>query len=122
MTTNMLSATPILASLDIARSVDFFCTRLGFTRIYAVQGEYGIVQRGPVSIHFWACTERHIAENTACRIQVSGVDALYAQCQPLGIVHPKAALADQPWGSREFGVLDPDSNLITFYETKHAIE
>jgi hypothetical protein len=31
-------------------------------------------------------------------------------------VHPHAPLRDPWWGTREFGVLDPDGNLVTFYE------
>lgn len=31
-------------------------------------------------------------------------------------MHPRAALRHQPWGVREFGVLDPDGNLVTLYE------
>ncbi len=111
-----ISATPVLASLDIARSVDFFCSRLGFTKLYAEQGSYGVITRGSVGLHFWACNEAHIAENTSCRVQVSGIEALYAQCQAHGIVHPNAPLADKPWGSREFAIVDPDRNLVTFSE------
>jgi len=114
--TSFISATPMLASLDIERSVEFFCSRLGFTKVYAEQGVYGVVSRGLIQIHFWACPERHIAENTSCRIRVIGVDRLFAQCTAAGIVHPKAPLEDKPWGAKEFGVIDPDGNLVTFAE------
>jgi catechol 2,3-dioxygenase-like lactoylglutathione lyase family enzyme len=36
------------------------------------------------------------------------------------MVHPNATLEDKPWGTREFAVLDPDGNLITFYEVPDA--
>ncbi len=114
--TTLLSATPVLASLDILRSVAFFCEQLGFTSLYAEQGAYGVVMRDAVSIHFWACKEAHIAQNTSCRVQVSGIAALYRHCQALAIVHPNGALADRPWGAREFAILDPDHNLVTFSE------
>jgi len=110
----LLSATPVLASLDIARSVDFFCTKLGFAAVHAEPGVYGIVSRDDVQIHFWACADRAIAEATSCRVRVRGIDPLYEEIEPLGIVHPRAPLAVKPWGTREFGVVDPDGNLITF--------
>jgi hypothetical protein len=47
-----VSATPVLASLDIERSIEFFVSKLGFTRVHVSQGEYGIVANGPVEIHF----------------------------------------------------------------------
>jgi catechol 2,3-dioxygenase-like lactoylglutathione lyase family enzyme len=114
-----ISATPVLASLDIERSVDFFCSGLGFEKLHVQQGVYGVIARGGVSIHFWACSEKHIAESTSCRIRVEGVEALYSVCTALGVVHPNAALESTPWGSKEFGILDPDGNLVTFSE--HAV-
>ena len=104
----------MLASLDIERSVEFFCARLGFSRVHVQQGTYGVVSRGAVQLHFWACTERHVAECTSCRVRVEGIDSLFAECEAFGIVHPKAPLQTRPWGTREFGVLDPDGNLVTF--------
>ncbi|WP_342451135.1 bleomycin resistance protein [Piscinibacter koreensis] len=106
----------MLASLDIERSVGFFASKLGFSSVHAQQGVYGVVRRGAVSIHFWACAERHIAENTSCRVQVDGVAELFEACAAFGIVHPNAPLEAKPWGSREFSILDPDGNLVTFFE------
>jgi catechol 2,3-dioxygenase-like lactoylglutathione lyase family enzyme len=118
--TAFLSATPVLASLDIARSVGFFESRLGFTRIHAEQGVYGVVNRGQVHIHFWACQDKTIAEATGCRIRVSGIRALYERCMRENIVHPNAPLASKPWGTLEFAILDPDGNLVTFHEESDA--
>ena len=110
-----VDATPVLASLDIRRSVDFFVSKLGFDEVYAVQGEYGVVRNGPVGIHFWACSNPDIPGATSCRVQVRNVDQLYQQCQAHGIVHPNAKLEDKPWGSREFSITDIDGNLVAFY-------
>jgi catechol 2,3-dioxygenase-like lactoylglutathione lyase family enzyme len=110
-------AIPVLASLDIAKTIQFYCSVLGFTKIYEELSVYGIVQRDAVQIHFWCCSERHIAENTSCRIQVTAVDELYAEYQPKQVIHPHAPLQEKPWGTREFGIADEDGNLITFFET-----
>ncbi len=119
-TTELVIATPVLASLDIKRSVEFFCSKLGFTKIHQEQGTYGIVSSGSVSIHFWACADRKIAEATGCRVGVRGIERLYAKCVKSGIVHPNAPLAKAPWGNHEFAILDPDGNLVTFYEPDDA--
>jgi len=118
--TAFLGAVPALASLDIQRSVDFFCRVLGFSKVHAAQGEYGIVANGPVEIHFWACTEPNIAANTSCRVQVTGIESLYGQCQAADVVHPKAELGERPWGTTEFGITDPDGNLVTFFQRAAA--
>jgi catechol 2,3-dioxygenase-like lactoylglutathione lyase family enzyme len=110
----------VLASLDIERSVNFYCSRLGFARVYAEPGVWGIVTRDSIQIHLWPCSDKNIAENTSCRVYVTDIDALFGEFQPLGVVHPNAPLEHKAWGSREFGVLDPDGNLITFVERDHA--
>lgn len=114
--TAFISATSVLASLDIQRSVDFLASHLGFSVLHAEQGVYGIVGQGGVQVHFWACADRKIAEATSCRLRVAGISELYARCSEQGIVHPRAGLADTPWGTREFAILDPDGNLVTFHE------
>lgn len=111
-----VAATPVLASLDIRRSVDFYASALGFDVVHAEQDVYGIVAQGGVEIHFWACRDRAIAEATSCRIRVEGIDRLHERCRQLGIVHPRGALAVKPWGTLEFAILDPDGNLVTFHE------
>ena len=118
--TAFMSATPVLASLDIERTVGFFVSKLAFTRIHAEQGVYGVVKREHVHVHFWACDDKKIAEATGCRIQVSGVRALYERCKAEEIVHPNAPLESKPWGTLEFAILDPDGNLITFHESTDA--
>ena len=60
--------------------------------------------------------ERHLAGTASCRVEVTGIDEIYHHCAELGVVHPNAPLTDQPWGMREFAILDPDHNLITLYE------
>lgn len=112
----LVAATPVLASLDIKRTLAFYGAKLGFTEVHAAPGEYGIVERDGVALHFWACDDPAIAQATACRIEVRGVAALHAHCAALGIVHPNGPLATKPWGSLEFSVLDEDGNLLTFHE------
>jgi catechol 2,3-dioxygenase-like lactoylglutathione lyase family enzyme len=118
--TEFIAAVPVLASLDIERSAEFFATTLGFTKVHVVQGAYGIVANGSVQIHFWACNDRHIAEATSCRVQVRAIEALYRVCEVHAIVHPNAPLETKPWGTKEFAILDPDGNLVTFHENTDA--
>lgn len=104
----------VLASLDIGRTVAFCEQRLGFTTD-AQYPDYAIFHRDEVSVHYWLCRERHIAENTSCQVYVSDVRALYAEYRAQGVIHPNGALARQPWGL-EFAVLDVDGNLYKFCE------
>jgi len=53
-------------------------------------------------------------------VYVAGIDDLFNELQSEGVIHPNAPLETKPWGSREFGILDPDGNLVTFAERGHA--
>jgi hypothetical protein len=109
-----LSAIPKLASLDIQRSIAFF-EKLGFTKS-AHFPDYGIVTQDAVQIHFWLCTDPALPRATGCRINVSGIEALFAKYSQLGVIHPNDPLSLKPWGLREFSILDVDGNLVTFAE------
>jgi catechol 2,3-dioxygenase-like lactoylglutathione lyase family enzyme len=127
--------TPALPSADLGRSLDFYEDILGFDRVHA-EGGFAILRRDSATLHLWGATddswhtrqewerpvvsgaESFIAGTASCRVKVVGVDELYAQCSDRGVVHPNAHITDTDWGTREFGVLDPDGNLIGFYEER----
>ncbi|MEO8674232.1 MAG: hypothetical protein ABI569_01555 [Casimicrobiaceae bacterium] len=47
------SAAPVLASLDIERTVAFYCSRLGFRQLYVNPGVWGIVSRDAIQpLHY----------------------------------------------------------------------
>lgn len=105
----LTDATPILASLDFDETIGFY-GKLGFA-VRARAPDYLILQRDGVSLHFWACGERHIAENTAAYLYTADADALYADFAP----HVKKGLRapeTRPWGIREFSLLDCHGNLL----------
>lgn len=102
--------------MDIARSLAFF-ERLGFKQCGSFPN-YGIVERDGVQLHLWLCTDPAIPKVTGCRVAVEGIDDLFAEFAAKGVIHPQGGLADQPWGTREFSILDTDGNLVTFQELK----
>lgn len=106
-------AVPVLASLDIESTQRFYAEKLGFTAV-ARYPDYGIVERDNVQIHFWLTDDADIPKATSCRIDVDGIDQLYEEMNASGVVHPNGPLTDQPWGLREFAVLDGDGNMIKF--------
>ena len=106
-------AVPVLASLDIEATQRFYADKLGFTTLGRYP-DYAIVARDDVQIHFWLTGDADIPKATSCRIDVTGVDQLYEEMSAAGVVHPNGPLTDQPWGLREFAVLDVDGNMIKF--------
>lgn len=128
----MKAAVPVLPISDPARSVAFYADRLGFTVHHRDQG-YVALGRDAIQIHLWVAgdeswksreagtpiesgAESFLAGTASCRVQVDGIESLYAEATALGIVHPNGPLAAKPWGFTEFSILDPDNNLVTFYQ------
>ena len=103
-------AIPLLASLDVAASLDFF-RELGFeTHDFGDYG-YGIAIREHIEIHFWLCTERHVAENTSCCVRVNDIHALRADLAKRTKV---PGVVKTPWGMDELYVHDPNGSLVKF--------
>jgi DNA-binding transcriptional MerR regulator len=108
-------AIPVLASLDLEATQQFYASRLGFDPLFTYP-DYAIVARDGVQVHFILTDDTEVPRNLSCRIDVAGIDALYDEMRSAGVVHPSAPLCEQPWGMKEFGILDGDGNLIKFGE------
>jgi catechol 2,3-dioxygenase-like lactoylglutathione lyase family enzyme len=130
--TTMLEVRPALPVSDLARSVAFYQDKIGFLARHQDDG-FAILVRDTVEIHLWLANdnswrkrqgnepivsgaESFIAGTASCRIKVDDIDSLYKVIQPLGVIHGNSPITTQPWGDRDFGVLDPDGNLITFFQ------
>jgi hypothetical protein len=108
-------AVPILAFLDLEESVLFY-QNMGF-QCNSNWKEYLMCSRDHIEIHLWKCTDPEIPKQTGCYVRVSEIHKLYEECQKLNIVHPNGQLKDQPWGMRQFSILDNSGNIINFGES-----
>ena len=111
-------AEPILP----ARSLDetrIFYEKLGFTAWFKGRGpwEYEIVSRGHLVVHFFS--EPGLVpsrNNTSCYWRVKDADAFHRECAKLNLpsegIPRLTAPVDQPWGMREFTLVDPSGNLL----------
>jgi len=110
--------TPVIPAEDVTASLAFYVEKLGFEEVFrdGAPTNYAGIRCGLATIHLFTCTEPNIAEWTALRIGAGDIDALYTRCEAAAIVHPNGKLSLQPWGSRDFTVLDPSGVGITFFE------
>ena len=107
------STVPVLASLNLAESVAFYTERLGFVSV-ARYADYAIVKRDGCELHFWACDNPLVAQNTSCYVRTSSAQALYLEFKDRGAdVKPPE---NRPWGMKEMYVVDPHGNLLKFGE------
>jgi hypothetical protein len=92
----MKSIVPILAPLGIPTTVRFYTETLGFSCRFQLIGEYAILHRDGIEIHFWCCADPNIAASTACRVEVTGVASLYSKYTSRNALRPDAALEEKP--------------------------
>ncbi|WP_340203135.1 bleomycin resistance protein [Ascidiimonas sp. W6] len=111
---HMFRAVPVLASLNIAKSVFFYKDKLGFDKLGYQDENYAIIGRDKIEIHFWKCNDKIHPENTSCYVRVKEINELYEELSDKDVIHPNGRLEDKPWGMREFAILDEDGNMIKF--------
>jgi uncharacterized glyoxalase superfamily protein PhnB len=118
MAARFLNVIPLVPARDVEEAIAFYCDRIGFEFVFrdAEPASYAGIRRDAVTLHLYRHEDRYLAENASLRIAVDDVDALHAQCQAAGCVHPNGTLALRPWGSREFSVLDPSGVCIAFLQ------
>ena len=94
-----------------------YYTQLGFTSMgsHDYPG-YLMLQKEGIEIHFFEHPTLEPSENYGqVYIRCSDIEKLYNQWIAAGVaIHPNGALASKPWGQKEFSLLDPDNNLLTF--------
>jgi hypothetical protein len=98
---------------------DFYLNLLSFQDISAHDYDgYLILKREQVEIHFFEHKSLNILENYGqVYIRVSNIDGVYSQFVNSGVpIHPNGKLELKPWMQKEFSILDPDHNLLTFGE------
>ena len=110
---------------DIDASCDFFTSKLGFSIdfIYGDPPFYGHVRRDNAQLALRLVCEPVFAGDIRQReqllsasitVETAGeIRQLFLDFQAAG-VHFHQALKKEPWGARNFIVLDPDGNLILF--------
>src|SRR5947208_198168 len=127
---------PALPVQDIAVAITFYRDKLGFTEVHQDTG-FAVVRRDGAEIHLWAAgderwrrrlgaaldgslpvdpdtvrmvvsgAESFLAGTASCRIEVQGIDDLYAEYRASGVLYSDETIVKaQPWGTREFPASD----------------
>lgn len=111
-------AIPVLASLDLQQSKQFYEEKLCFKA--ELFGDYMIARRDNMEIHFRLANDRIYPECTSCYIRGGQVLALYEEFSKAGIGENPidgeriSDFTTRPWGMKEFYIWDPHGNLLKF--------
>jgi hypothetical protein len=94
---------------------DFYLNQLSFELI-SDYGDYILLKKDQIEIHFFEFKALNPLENYGqVYIRVLGIDGLYKNLNDNNVsIHPNGNLEVKPWGQKEFSLLDPDNNLLTF--------
>lgn len=113
----LTSINPKIPMRSRAATRDFYLNKLGFQEFgNAVYPDYLMVERDQIQIHFFLFENLNPKENYGqVYIRTDNIEGLYesllANETP---IHPNGRLQTKPWGQKEFSILDPDHNLLTF--------
>jgi hypothetical protein len=106
---------PKLPMRDKMLTKEFYLNQLSFELI-SDYGEYILLKKDQIEIHFFEFKSLDPLENYGqVYIRVVDIDKLYKTLLDNTIaIHPNGHLEVKPWGQKEFSLLDPDHNLLTF--------
>lgn len=117
----MLTAiNPKLPMRNKAATWDYYINQLGFHLFGSADYDgYLMVEKDNIQIHFFEFKELDIKENYGqVYIRVDKIDNYYQTLLDNKIrIHPNGHLESKPWGQKEFSLIDPDNNLLTFGES-----
>lgn len=108
---------PKLPMRDKKVTLEFYSNRLGFDEFGSADFDgYLMMEKDQIQIHFFEFKEIDPKENYGqVYIRTDNIDGFYKSLLERGTeIHPNGKLEIKPWGQKEFSILDPDKNLLTF--------
>ena len=126
---------PALPVRNVRAAVAHYRENFGFEPRHEADG-FAVISRDDAVLHLWGASdedwrarpdlrdrpirsgaESFIAGTASCRIEVTDVDALYAELEPTGVLHPvsRDGVTTTDFGTRELAALDRDGNLLAFF-------
>jgi len=108
---------PKLPMRDKTATRNYYINQLGFQEFGSANFDgYLMVAKDNIQIHFFEFKELDPRENYGqVYIRTDAIEELYQDLLNKKVaIHPNGQLTVKPWGQKEFSLLDPDNNLLTF--------
>ncbi len=111
----LTSINPKLPMRSKTATKEFYINKLGFNEM-ADYGDYLLITKDNIEIHFFEFKDLDPKENYGMvYIRTNDIDNLYQSLLDDKVsIHPNGHLEIKSWGQKEFSMLDPDNNLLTF--------
>ncbi len=113
----LIKVCPKLPMRDKAKTYQYYVDGLGFAVVgTADYPDYLMLEKEGVELHFFGFKKLDPKTNYGqVYIRAQAIEALYQNLIANNIaIHPNGQLESKPWGQKEFSLLDPDNNLLTF--------
>ena len=104
---------PVLPSLDIGETREFYTRDLGFSEVVYETDDYLIVRRPGMELHFRLTDERALCEKTSVYLRGGGIGDLHRDFSARD-VPSLTPMEVRPWNMEEFYLRDPHGNLLRF--------
>ena len=108
---------PKLPMRDKNVTREFYINKLGFKDYGSANFDsYLMMKKDQIQIHFFEFKDLNPKENYGqVYIRTDNIEDFYQSLLDKKTrIHPNGSLEIKPWGQKEFSILDPDSNLLTF--------
>jgi catechol 2,3-dioxygenase-like lactoylglutathione lyase family enzyme len=108
---------PKLPMRDKTITRDYYFNKLGFQEFGSADYDgYLMIQKDAIQIHFFEYKSLDPKENYGqVYLRTNDIEAFYQSLLEKKVkIHPNGKLENKPWGQKEFALLDPDNNLLTF--------
>lgn len=95
----------------------YYIEKLGFKQYGDADYEgYLMLEKDQIQIHFFEFKALKPRKNYGqVYIRTDNIEEYYQTLLDNNTtIHPNGPLQTKPWGQKEFALLDPDSNLLTF--------
>lgn len=108
---------PKLPMRNKAITKAYYINQLGFKELGDKDYDgYLMLEKDKIEIHFFEFKDLNPKENYGqVYIRTDAIEQFYQDLLIKKVaIHPNGKLEIKPWGQKEFALLDPDSNLLTF--------
>lgn len=113
----LININPKLPMRNKSATKDFYMNKLGFQNLGSTDFDgYLMLEKDNIQIHFFEYKDLDPNANYGqVYIRTNDIDNLYQSFLEKKVnIHPNGSLQTKAWGQKEFALLDPDNNLLTF--------
>ncbi|MDO1512912.1 VOC family protein [Maribacter confluentis] len=113
----LITVHPKLPMRNKTMTKSYYIKSLGFEEIGTQEyPDYLMLKKDAAELHFFLFKDLNPKDNYGqIYIRTNAIDEIYRLLLERRVsIHPNGKLGIRPWGQKEFSLLDPDNNLLTF--------